>query len=48
MKKQCRRKIWSKINPIEHAIVGAAITPDDLLDKLRLIELSAIESLVKE
>lgn len=47
MRKQCRRKIWSKVNPIEHAIVGAAITPNDLLDRLRLIELSAIESLVK-
>jgi hypothetical protein len=47
MRKQCRRKIWSKVNPIEHAIVGASITPDDLLDRLRLIELSAIESLVK-
>lgn len=47
MRKQCRRKIWSKINPIEHAIVGAAITPDTLLDKLRLTELSAIESMVK-
>ena len=47
MRKHCRRKIWSKVNPIEHAIVGAAVTQDDLLDRLRLIELSAIESLVK-
>jgi hypothetical protein len=47
MRKQCRRKIWSKVNPIEHAIVGAAITHDSLLDKLRLTELSAIESMVK-
>ena len=47
MRKQCRRKIWSKVNPIEHAIIGALITPDNLLDGLRLIELSAIESLVK-
>ena len=47
MRKHCRRKIWSKVNPIEHAIVGAAVTQDNLLDKLRLIELSAIESLVK-
>lgn len=47
MRKQCRRKIWSKVNPIEHAIVGAAVTQDNLLDRLRLIELSAIESLVK-
>ena len=47
MKKQCRRKIWSKINPIEHAITGAAITSEDKLDRLRLGELSAIESMVK-
>ena len=47
MRKQCRRKIWSKINPIEHAITGAAITAEDKLDVLRLGELSAIESMVK-
>ena len=47
MRKQCRRKIWSKVNPIEHAITGAAITPEDKLDKLRMGELSAIESMVK-
>ena len=47
MRKKCIRKIWQKVNPIEFAIVGASITPEDLLDKLRLIELSAIESMVK-
>lgn len=47
MRKQCRRKIWAKVNPIEHALHGAAITPEDRLDKLRLNELSAIESMVK-
>jgi len=47
MRKQCRRKIWSKINPIEHAITGAAITAEDKLDRLRMGELSAIESMVK-
>jgi hypothetical protein len=47
MRKQCRRKIWSKINPIEHAITGAAITSEVKLDRLRLGELSAIESMVK-
>ena len=47
MRKQCRRKIWSKTNPIEHAITGAAITSEEKLDKLRLSELSAIESMVK-
>lgn len=47
MRKQCRRKIWAKVNPIEYAIAGAAITDEDKLDRLRLNELSAIESMVK-
>jgi hypothetical protein len=47
MKKQCRRKIWAKVNPIEYAIAGAAITPENLLDKARMMELSAIESMTK-
>ena len=46
-RKQCRRKIWNKVNPIAHAIMGAAITSEDKLDRLRLGELSAIESMVK-
>jgi len=46
-RKKCRRKIWDKVNPIEYAIAGAAITAEDKLDKLRLSELSAIESMVK-
>ncbi len=47
MRKQCKRKIWAKVNPIEYAITGAAITAQDKLDKLRMSELSAIESMVK-
>jgi len=47
MRKHCKRKIWSKVNPIEHAIIGAAITPENTLDRLRMGELSAIESMVK-
>lgn len=47
MRKHCRRKIWSKVNPIEYAITGAAITAEDKLDMLRMGELSAIESMVK-
>ena len=46
MRKQCRRKIWStQINPISHAIAGAAITDEASLNKLRLAELSALESM---
>jgi len=47
MRKRCKRKIWNKVNPIEFAITGAAITAEDKLDRLRMGELSAIESMVK-
>jgi hypothetical protein len=47
MRKHCKRKIWEKVNPIEFAITGAAITSEEKLDILRLSELSAIESMVK-
>lgn len=43
-RKHCRRKHYELVNPITLAITGAAITPDNLLDKLRMVELSAIES----
>lgn len=46
-RKQTRRKIWNLVNPIGHAMVGAAITPRHLLDKLRLTEWSALESMTK-
>ena len=46
MRKQCRRKVWSTaINPISHAIAGAAITDESSLNKLRLGELSALEAM---
>jgi hypothetical protein len=45
MRKQCKRKVWSTaINPIQHAIEGAAITSDALLNQLRARELAAIEA----
>jgi hypothetical protein len=47
MRKRCKRKVWEKINPIEHAITGAGITTETLLDVLRLKELLAIESMLK-
>jgi len=47
MRKRCRRKVWStSINPIAHAIAGAAISDKSSLDKLRLNELSAIDNMV--
>jgi hypothetical protein len=46
MKKKCKRKIWStEINPIAHAVAGAAITDESSLNKLRLGELSALEAM---
>ena len=44
MRKQCKRKVWALVNPIDHAITGASITAEIDLDRLRMIELSAIES----
>jgi len=48
MRKKTKRKvIWNLVNPIGYAIVGASITPRHLLDKLRLTELAALESMTK-
>jgi hypothetical protein len=47
MRKQTKRKIWNLLNPIEHAMTGAAITERDKLDKLRLLEYSALEAITK-
>lgn len=48
MRKQCKRKVWSTaINPILHAISGAAVSDKQSLDKLRLCELSAIDAMTK-
>jgi len=46
-RKRCKRKVWpTNINPIAHAIAGAAIPDSGALDKLRLCELSAIDNMV--
>lgn len=48
MRKRCNRKIWStNINPVAHAIAGAAVSDKQSLDKLRLCELSAIDAMTK-
>jgi hypothetical protein len=48
MRKRTKRKIWStQINTIAHALTGAAITERDKLDKLRLMEYSALDAMVK-
>jgi hypothetical protein len=47
MRKRCIRKHWQLVSPIQHAIEGAAITDDERLNKLRLLELSALEAFAK-
>ena len=48
MRKKTKRKvIWNLVNPITHAIVGAAITHRDRLDKLRLLEYSALDAITR-
>jgi hypothetical protein len=44
MKKQTRRKIYKLINPLAFVIEGIKPPQGDKLDKLRTLELSAIES----
>lgn len=43
-RKKCRRKVWKLVNPIMHAVEGAAVTPVAELNKLRVIELNAIDA----
>jgi hypothetical protein len=47
MRKRTKRKMWNLIDPINHAIVGASITHREKLDKLRMVEYSALEAIIK-
>jgi hypothetical protein len=47
MRKHTKRKMWNLIDPIQHAILGAAITHRGKLDKLRMLEYSALDSMTK-
>ena len=47
MRKRTKRRFWALIDPLTHAIVGASITHRDKLDKLRLMEYSALEAMTK-
>jgi hypothetical protein len=47
MRKRTKRKHWNLIDPITHAIVGASITHREKLDKLRMMEYSALEAITK-
>ena len=45
MRKQTRRKIWdTRLNPVTHAMVGAAITDDESLEILRKKERGSMEA----
>jgi hypothetical protein len=46
MKKQCKRKVYRLVDPIAHAMVGAALVDEKTLDKLRLEELNSIDNMV--
>lgn len=47
MRKRTRRKHYALVNPITYAIEGACVATGPALDKLRLLELAAIESFAK-
>jgi hypothetical protein len=47
MRKKVKRQVWALIDPIQHGIIGAAITQRDKLDKLRVMEYSALEAMTK-
>jgi len=47
MRKKVKRKVWALIDPLTHAITGAAITQRDKLDKLRMLEYSALDAITK-
>lgn len=47
MRKRTKRKMWNLIDPIQHAVVGAAITPRATLDKLRFLEYSALDAITR-
>jgi hypothetical protein len=47
MRKRTKRKVWNLIDPIQHGIIGAAITPRQTLDKLRFLEYAALDAITK-
>jgi hypothetical protein len=47
MRKRTKRKMWNLIDPIQHAVIGAAITPRATLDKLRFLEYAALDAITR-
>ena len=46
-RKTTRRRHYALVNPLLHAMEGAAITPRHLLDRLKLAELSALDDFTR-
>ena len=47
MRKRTKRKHWALLDCVSHAIVGAAITHRERLDKLRMLEYSALDAITR-
>jgi hypothetical protein len=47
MRKRTKRKVYALLDCVTHGIIGASITPRQTLDKLRLTEYAALESITK-
>jgi len=47
MRKRTKRKHWNLLDPIAHAVIGAAITPRQTLDKLRFLEYAALDAITR-
>lgn len=47
MRKRTKRKVYALVNPLAHAIEGATITPEALLNQLRVRELAAIDAFTR-
>jgi hypothetical protein len=46
-RKRTHRKVYPLVNVINHVIEGVHVTEQRILDRLRLLELSAIEAFAK-
>ena len=47
MRKRTKRKVYALIDSTQHALIGASITHREKLDKLRMLEYSALEAMTK-
>lgn len=46
-RKHCKRKVWPLVNPIAHAMEGAAVIDIKKLNRIQLLELSALDSFAR-